>query len=625
MELVKVVFDIPLNKSFTYLAGKFEGKLIPGARVLVPFGKNKKLGWVLAVEKDYKLEKYKEIKKIYDDQPLLTEELLQIAEYLSKNYFSSIGQSLATINKNLLLKKKINQIDIPKFPKNIIDEKEDEFYNFIKQEKFQTIFILFGKDFYKEKTYIGLSKYLKEGSILFLFPEIITAEEFYKKLYQLFGEEVILFHSQLPREKKTFLWQRMLKEKNLLIVGTRIAVFSPVSDLKTIVVDEGENFSYIEQQKPKYNTVLLAKWRAERKKIPLFIGENCLSVGEYLTVKEKKAIFIKVPTDEVKLPEIIIIPMKKANLDKNMPFFSKDTISFLEESILKNEKILILHNRKGSSKIFVCEKCDYKFLCPKCDNRMVPYEENKTIICRICKEQLPFPQKCPKCGSKKIKMKGWGIERIKKVIEQNYPELKILKKTAQEKNIQIEKDFDIILGTKTIDTILPFLDVKLIIFVNGDLFFNFPDYHAEERFFIFVNNTLKKIKCEKSKVIIQTFNPNLHIYQSLKEKNFESFYENELKIRKQLNYPPFVNILKIEIEGKKKGALESKSEIIDKFIMENGLSEFFAQFIYFFKSKKHTCKYIFKFDEEEKQKLYPIFQKLNEQIDASIEINPENI
>ncbi|RKY32762.1 MAG: primosomal protein N' [Candidatus Omnitrophota bacterium] len=619
MRLVKVVVDIPLNREFLYLPGKFENKISPGMRVLVPFRNQKKIGWVVGFSEEKEGE-YKEILKVYDKEVLLTPELLELSKKISDYYFSSYGEALSAISKNLSLKTihvEEKEIKERKYYKTEIPE---SLISSIMKESFTKVFIRFKKEEVKEKVYFDILASIKDGSAILLFPQIYRAQKYYEKFKKYFGENIIFFHGSLSKKEKTALWLRMLKGKNLIVIGTRISVFSPLRDLKLIIIDEGSNFSYKEKQTPKYDTFKVAEWRAKDRGIPLVIGENIFSVGEYYMVKERKIPVFEFPREKVIHPPIQIFHLRKEKMDNRLPFFTRETAFLFEQTLLKKGKIGILHNRKGIPEFIMCEICNYKFLCDKCNGLLIILN-NKKVMCKLCNTEFPFPEKCPQCGSRKIIQKTYGLEKIKTTIQQNYPSLKLVKKMDEDGEIG---EFNVLLAAKSIERIIEEVEFSLLIFVNGDMFFNFPDYKAEEDFFLFVNKIISKVKNEDCKIIIQTPNPYLTIYKSLKENKPEIFYEKEISIRRFLLYPPFTNIIKIEIEGKKVERLEEKARKIEEYLKREKIFVAYSGFSY---PPLKKGKYIYKFliKTERIEDVREEMEKLKEDFSVSIDVNPERI
>ena len=651
MDLIKVVFDIPVRKSFDYLPGKFAGGIEVGTRVLAPFGKRIMLGWIIGFENQSDTqEQYKKLIKVYEKQSLLTPELLSIAKQISDFYFSSFGQSLAAITRQLSLievntplvqtcsgrihpttraiNRTATKIAEKKKPLCIQNQNDNEtksqLHDLTQLRGYQRCFIHFKRTAAKSKTYLEIAENCLNGSALLLFPEISEAEMFYKENRRILGERLILFHGQLSKTEKTLLWKRMLIEKHLIVAGTRIAVFSPLSDLSLILIDDSCSISYREQQKPKYCTVQVAKWRAEINNAPVISGESSVSVEDYyymkqfcqlpdtksvdserqegdcrvakntprndkqsedFKVKEKHCRVFEIPenpcaTNEKKnefqpdSPDIYLFELQRRNIDTKIPFLLKETRALLEESLLKENKIAILHNRKSSA-VLACKECNYRFVCKNCNAVMIPLGKEDIMSCRLCGLNKPMPKKCPKCGSKKLGERSFGLARIAKTLKENYPDTTVSVKTA--KSNSSCSNSQIFVGTQVIKKVLLKVDIHLIIVINGERFFDFPDFRAEEKFFHLLSEIAASMPCIGSKIIIQTHNPSLPLYKALKDRQPGIFYNRELSIRKQLDYPPFATIIKIVLKGKTQKHIQEKGEAIESFLSGEHVSVFHSE------------------------------------------------
>jgi primosomal protein N' (replication factor Y) len=229
-------------------------------------------------------------------------------------------------------------------------------------------------------------------------------------------------------------------------------------------------------------------------------------------------------------------------------------------------------------------------------------------------------KKCLKCGSKKIIERVVGIEKIYKILKDLYTDFKIRKITAEEK--EIKNDVDIFVGTTIIKEILDKFDFGAVIFPHTDSFLNIPYYNSEEIFFIILNEFLWKLK-KDAKLLLQTKNPNLEIFNSLKNKNFEEFYEKELKMRKLLGYPPFSNIVLIEIPVKKSKFFEDRVNFLKKTIEESGSQILSFEMVNSKKGKKNL-RIVFKI-EKNKELDFQKMMEMREKLNFKIEVNPEII
>ena len=611
MKRIEVVFDIPLEKRFDYLPGEFEGKIFIGSRVRVPFGRQEKIGIVTSTDKEGEIDEglCKNVLKVYDNFSLVTDDIFQVAKFLSSTYFSSLGQSLFSI--------------VGRLPTKYKDDYNQELVREIKKTKtrLEKKCILLSNENERFEQNRLIAEEVNNGSVVSIFPEIYQAESYYEQVKAVFGEKTIIFHGDLKPKDRISRWFKMLSGEKMLVIGTRLGIFSPLSDIRTFIINNGYDSSYKEQQTPKYDACEVAEFRASQNNLYLFYLETSLSINRYYSIQNQSISFETKKEPNLK-DKVYIVPITKKTVDKKISFLSKDVVSILEETILKEEKIAIIHNSKGNRKIFRCEKCETRLTCQKCDSELVLSEDGKTLLCRFCKIALPFENKCPECGSKRISFRLFGIERMFKVLTEEYPTVSISKIISQP-DTDICKDCSILIGTKAIKKYLGEYSFGLVVFVSGESFLNVPDYRSEEYFFILVNEVVSLIQNPLCKIIIQTRNPNMEIYKSLKDFNPQLFLDKELIVRNQLGYPPYREIVKVEIRNKKKSLLDSKKVLIDNYLSENNIEIIYSGPSFPpVKKGKDVWKYLFRVNgildkEELRRTIY--------EIGAYIETNPDRI
>lgn len=218
-------------------------------------------------------------------------------------------------------------------------------------------------------------------------------------------------------------------------------------------------------------------------------------------------------------------------------------------------------------------------------------------------------------------MKLYGIEKMFRTLKEQYPEMHISKFTRD--TGEVNGEFDILIGTVIIRKVLGLYPFSLVIFVSGETFLNIPDYRSEERFFIMVNEIRGAIKNKGSRVIIQTRDPNLEVYKSLRENKPEIFYNKELSIRQQLGYNPFAEMIKIELKGKKKDVFERKKEAVEAYLKEKEIEMVYSGVSFPpVKKGKNVWKYLLRagkdFDREG-------LRKMSQNVGVTVENNPEQI
>ena len=599
MKLVEVVFDIPIEKKFLYLC---EDEIFNFVRVYAPLGRKKRHGFIISIYDEInKNEEYKLVEKIYDTTPLINNEIFNLCKIISKRYYLSLGQTIFSIIGN--------------FPLNYekIKAKETPDELFLTSTSFKKEIHLFENEKERLNFYFDLIE-KTNGSIILLFPEVEILEKFFRKIKRVFKKKILKYYGEMNKKERFENYLRSIYEKNLLIIGTRVSVFLPLSDLSLIIVDSYTENSYREKKYPKLNAIDVAEIRCFERGIPFILTDYTFSVNDYPEIKNKKTLIFDRRNFE-NLPEIMIFNKKWDQMNKNINFLTNFSLSLTEETVLSGRKVGIIHNRKGSWKTYKCENCGHVLRCKKCNSILVFFKKNK-IICKYCKipEEI---KKCPDCGSKKIIERIIGIEKIYKTLKEYYPDFKIQKFTAEEK--KLEKDTDIFVGTQIIAKILDKFDFGLIIFPHVDSFLNIPEYNSEEIFFLTINEFIWKLKEKNAKIIIQTKNPDFKIFTSLKTKNYEIFYESEIKARKLVDYPPFSDIILIEIPFKKSSVFENRVNLLKKIIEKSGLEIIFSDLV--IKRNKRKLKIILK-SKNDKRLKYEEIMEIREKLDFKIEINP---
>ncbi len=610
MKRVEVVFNIPVDKVFDYLPSRFIDRIYPGVRVKVPFGNQQKMGIVVSLreKEDGCKEPYKDILKVYDSFPIIPENLFPTADFLSTRYFSSLGQALFTMVGSFPTRYNIGFL---------AKSKDEPAY----KEGFKQKFILLRKE--KERFEYGkkIVEKFTDGSFVFLFPEIAQAESYYQQAKDFYGDRVVLFHGELKPREKISAWIRMLSEENIVLIGTRLAVFAPMKNISAFIINNGYDTSYREQQTPKYETSEVAEFRAYSMDVPLLFIDISLSVNRYFSITQKM-ITTEDSVYNRKTNNIYILPLNKKTADKKISFLSKDTVSLLEETILKGFKTAIIHNRRGILKILRCEKCEGRFSCEICDSSLVLSEDSKSLLCRFCKTAISFKKKCPLCGSRKVLEQQYGIEKIFNILRKEYPAVEISRVTSSTQ-ADINSDFSILIGTKIVKKNIAVYPFRLIIFVSGESFLNTPDYRSEEHFFILVNEILASLKDPECKIIIQTRSPNLEIYRSLKEGNPDIFLSKELLVRKQLGYPPYREIVKIEIEARKTAVMNDRKDTLENYFKEKNIEVFYAGPSFPpVKKGKNVWKYLLRVGPDFNRQ---DIKKMAYETGVSVESNPERI
>ncbi|MGC9066356.1 MAG: hypothetical protein ACP5JO_07000, partial [Candidatus Ratteibacteria bacterium] len=535
--LVSIAVDIPARTSFTY---KTDIPLEPGQRVLVPFGKRKMLGWVIGPGEEGPYQ-YKKILKVYDKRPLIPQHLLNLAFEIAQMYFSSVGSVLAMMSKNLSLRKLETKIE-PSYDINATDfesEIADRIFENIKSTGEKIVILHFNRIEEKREFFLSVPSRIS-GSCVFVASNYLDAKKYAAVLKNTFGKRVILFTGESSKTEKTLYWYRMLNEKNLIIVGTRLALFTPVSDLKILIVDEPSEYGHKENQSPRYTSREIGIKISELLGISVIFTTWQPDITDIFMVKTKKAVLVE--TQQKNFPKVVI---SRIQSKKQYDILTDTSKHFVEQCVLQKEKVVIIHNLKGYARLLICKICGASVLCKECGSPLVPVSE-RFAFCTKCKKIFDIPGKCPACKKAKLSMKKLGVQKIAGILKTMYPDFLV---GVQDDSKSIDANLQIIVGTQHLVSHLAEISPFLLIFTDADMIAAGSVFRSEEKFFLLVEK-IKRMMEPQHTIIIQTRNPGLELYTDVVNNNPESFYNRELAIRGNLMFPPYGDLVEICVYGK---------------------------------------------------------------------------
>lgn len=434
----------------------------------------------------------------------------------------------------------------------------------------------------KTLVYIKLiEKVLKEKKqAILLVPEISLTPQVTEIFKKTFGKVVAILHSGLSNGEKYDEWRKIERNEVSIVIGARSAIFAPFTNLGIIIIDEEHSSTYKQENKPRYNAIDIALKRGKTYNIPVLLGSATPSVESY--TRAKVGIYdLLVMKNRVNknLPEIHLVDMKEEFKCGNRLFSNllKDKVN---DRLNKNEQVLILLNRRGYCTIVTCHDCGFTHKCPNCDIPLVYHKKNNVMKCHYCDYTSYKLHECPNCKSKNINEFGMGTERLEEEINKEFHAKTIRmdvdttrKKGAHEKIIKAfqNEEYNILVGTQMIAKGLNFPKVTLVAVINGDASLNIPDFRSSERTYELLSQVAGRSGRDKLKgeVIIQGFNMDHYSIVCAKENDYEKFYNEEMRIRKILKYPPYYNLCLIKISGKNYDEIFNEGVKIVNYLKEN--------------------------------------------------------
>lgn len=438
----------------------------------------------------------------------------------------------------------------------------------------------------KTQVYIELAKkaLAKNKSVIILVPEISLTPQITSRFYNHFKDNIAVLHSRMSLGERYDSWRGIVAGKYNLVIGPRSALFAPLKNIGLIVVDEEHDQSYKQNDLvPKYNGRDAAIIRAMYSGCPVVLGSATPSVESMHNTLSKKFTLLELQerVDKATLPLIRLVDITVEKKKKKMEgVFSQSLLDAIGERIKRKESVIVLQNRRGFATQVFCNDCGEVVMCPDCSVAMVHHINKNIMQCHYCNIVQPVPKACPTCGSISLKFFGTGTQRVEDELGYYFPNAAIERidsdsiskkgSLGEILNRFRKGEIQILVGTQMVSKGLDFGDVTLVGVVAAETSLWIPDFRADERTFQLLTQVAGRAgrSEKKGEVIIQTQNQKHFVLQKVLENDYQSFYQKEIILREQGEYPPFTKIALIEVkdekEDKSRGAIKDLFEILKK-------------------------------------------------------------
>ena len=552
----------------------------------------------------------KEDKEITEYNINKTPNQLKVIEYLKKHQSVSITQltdklniSRAVINnlvkKDILQEKLVvDNLEQKEFqltePLCLNEEQKNACETILNSDK--KAFLLHGvTGSGKTEVYMNIiEEYLKMNKqSIMLVPEISLTAQTIDRFEKRFGNKIAVFHSKLGRKEKYIQWMRVFNKEADIVIGARSAIFAPISDLGVIVIDEEHEDSYISSTSPKYDTVEVAIKMAYMSGSKVILGSATPSLNSYyMAIKGQiELIEMKNRVKDAKMPDMKIIDMS-AELDKgNNTIISEELYESIRNSLKKKEQVILFLNKRGYSGFVSCKKCGHVIRCQRCDVSMTYHIKGNMLKCHYCGRTRKMISTCPKCGSDKIEQFSAGTQHVEKLINQLFPNASVERMDLDSMtdkdcydniyNDFKERNIDILIGTQMLAKGFDFPEVTTVGVLSADAILNLPFYNSSEKTFQLITQVSGRAgRGDKTgNVYIQTYEPENFIINAARNNDYDIFLNQELKLRKEFAFPPFINIINICLISRNEelvvktanGKYSELKEAVQKMIKERSL------------------------------------------------------
>lgn len=400
-------------------------------------------------------------------------------------------------------------------------------------------------------------------SALMLVPEIALTPVFSRRLRAVFGDEVAILHSNLSTGERFDEWRRLRSGAARIAIGTRSAVFAPLKNIGLIIVDEEHDGSYRQHESPFYHGRDVAIVRANFAKAVVVLGSATPALETFHNAQNGKYEYLRLANriGNRPLARAELVDMREVfKVDGKNAVFSPDLLEAIEETHSRGEQSIILLNRRGFSSFVLCRTCGETIRCNNCDITLTFHKREQKLVCHYCNHRERVPHKCPFCAGKFLFFMGEGTEQIEDILKRKFSNLRIARidrdTTGRRKHFEevlmsfSRGEIDMLVGTQMLAKGHDFPNVTLVGVISVDAGLALPDFRSAEKTFQLLTQVAGRAGRGdlQGKVLIQTFHPEHYALRHANTQSYEDFYNEEIRFRKNLNYPPFVALASILVK-----------------------------------------------------------------------------
>lgn len=579
MKYAKVIIDAVLSDdvAWDYLI-PVNLNVVRGSCVVVPFGKRDIVGFVVDVceQSNVNPDLLKPVLGLATDFVIKTE-LLELLPQICERFKLRAIDVLKLFIPSAVRTGKPKRNGMRRVPVGLQKDDHKVILNPEQQLCVDTVLTNHDKVFLlkgvtgsgKTEVYMHIiEKVLAKGqTALVLVPEIGLTPQVLANFKARFGDIVAMLHSKLYGGEKFDEWLRVNQGTAKIVIGARSAVFAPLENIGAIIIDEEHDGSYQSDSNPRYLTHEIAIMRAQWHHCPVVLGSATPSVQSFYLAQQGQYQLLELPkrANNVPLPKIEIVDMAHEIRSGNGGIFGTEVLSELIDTLRNGNSAMIFLNRRGYSQTVRCLQCGWNAKCDNCDVSMVYHKDDEQLKCHYCAARMPFPARCPQCGSTYIKHGAMGTQKIcaelSKLLSQaglTIPVLRMDTDNTQAKGalVKILDEFanttpSVLVGTQMIAKGHHFPKVSFVAIVNADGGF-VADYRSAERTFALLTQVAGRAGREvgsAGKVYLQTYMPNHYVYKFIKNYDYVGFYQREITARQATKYPPFSTIVRILVSG----------------------------------------------------------------------------
>lgn len=563
--IVRVAVATPLRRLFDYtLPIDLAFAPVRGARVIVPFGSRTLFGVIieLDVRSELAIEQLKPIQQILDQQALFSENLLEVFIWASQYYQYPLGMLFDTaIPKWLRTNKIVSTIDcrggLPCPPVQApltLNAAQQAAINSVSKSFDQfKIFLLDGvTGSGKTEVYMQLIEQMikQQKQTLVLVPEINLTPQTLQRFEQRFQVPIAMLHSQVSEKQRALAWLQAQSGQALIILGTRLAAFTPLQNPGLFIIDEEHDLSFKQQDHLRYSARDLLLKRAQIEQVPVVLGSATPSLESWHNAQTGKYTQLILPerAGTAQKPTLELIDTRHKQLEAGL---SNQLLKEIGQQLAANNQVLLFLNRRGFAPVLMCHSCGWHQICKRCDCNMILHDQLRIVRCHHCNAQHKTPSKCPNCNDIGLGALGIGTQRLEACIAQHFPQAHILRvdrdTVRTKKQLQATLDdinngkANILIGTQMLAKGHHFTNLTLVAIIDIDAALFSADFRATERIGQLITQVSGRTgRGDKpGKVLLQTTFPDHPLLQTLIHHSYHEFLQQLIQERQHTNLPPY--------------------------------------------------------------------------------------
>lgn len=420
--------------------------------------------------------------------------------------------------------------------------------------------------------------------VILLLPEIALTPQTVRIFSGRYGDMVAVLHSGLTRMERYETWERIRRGEAPLVLGTRSAIFAPVSDIGMIIIDEEQEHTYKSDMSPRYHARDIARYRAARSGALMLLCSATPSVESFKAAMDGRYTLVRLTHryGGAVLPAVTVADMRREVRAANVTPIGTELAGKLCRVLAAGEQAILFINRRGYNTFVSCPSCGEAVSCPRCSVSMTYHTRGDDyatgeLVCHWCGRHMPLPEKCPTCGSAHLVRMGYGTQRVEQELRALIPGARVIRMDTDTTSTRESYDdlltrfraheADILLGTQMVTKGHDFPDVTLVGVLLADMSLYLDDYRAGERTFAMLTQVIGRAGRGKKpgEAIIQTNNPDHEIIKLACAQDYDTFYSREIRLRRALTYPPFCDIVLMTVTSPdERAAVAAGAELAER-------------------------------------------------------------